>query len=121
MSKISFVVPVYNEEKELEKFYELLLNTTQTIDMEYEVVFVDDGSKDNSSNILKKFAENNSNVKIITLSRNFGQQSALICGFKNSSGDCVIELDVKLDLPFEIIPKMIGGRKGVSCRSGVRP
>ncbi len=107
MSKISFVVPVYNEEKELEKFYELLQNTTQTIDMEYEVVFVDDGSKDNSSNILKQFATDNEKIKVITLSRNFGQQSALICGFKQATGDCVVELDVKLDLPFEIIPKMI--------------
>ena len=55
---------------------------------------------------MQTLAQNN-NVKVITLSRNFGQQSALICGFKYATGDCVIELDVKLDLPFEIIPKMI--------------
>ena len=107
MSKISFVVPVYNEEQELEKFYELLQNTIKSIDMEHEIVFVDDGSKDNSSNVLKSFADSNQNVKVVTLSRNFGQQAALICGFKQATGDCVIELDVKLDLPFEIIPSMI--------------
>ncbi|MBQ3502496.1 MAG: glycosyltransferase family 2 protein [Clostridia bacterium] len=107
MSKVSFVVPVYNEEIELEKFYTRLSDIIKTIEMEYEIVFVDDGSKDNSSNILKQIATNNQNVKVVTLSRNFGQQSAIICGFKQSTGDCVIELDVKLDLPFEIIPQMI--------------
>jgi len=106
MSKISFVVPVYNEEKELGEFYQLLTKTIETINMDYEVIFVDDGSKDNSSNVLKSFTTN-PNVKVVTLSRNFGQQASLICGFKQASGDCVIELDVKLDLPFEIIPQMI--------------
>ena len=106
MSKISFVVPVYNEEKELEQFYNLLMNTIRTINYEYEIIFVDDGSKDNSAKILKDLAHN-SNVKVVTLSRNFGQQASLICGFKQTTGDCVIELDVKLDLPFNIIPKII--------------
>ena len=104
--KISFVVPVYNEEKELKSFYEMLMPTINNLNCRYEIIFVDDGSKDNSLNILKEFAQND-NVKIITLSRNFGQQASLICGFNNASGDCVIELDVKLDLPFDIIPKMV--------------
>ena len=106
MSKISFVVPVYNEEKELNEFYKLLTKTIENIDKDYEIIFVDDGSKDNSSTILKSFTSN-SNVKLVTLSRNFGQQASLICGFKQSDGDCVIALDVKLDLPFDIIPNMI--------------
>jgi len=106
MSKISFVIPVYNEEKELGEFYKLLTKTIENINKDYEIIFVDDGSKDNSSNILKSFTTN-PNVKVVTLSRNFGQQASLICGFKQTSGDCVIELDVKLDLPFDIIPQMI--------------
>lgn len=104
--KISFVVPVYNEEKELKPFYEMIMPVIAGLNTDYEIIFVDDGSKDNTPNILKEFTSN-PNVKIITLSRNFGQQSSLICGFKHASGDCVIELDVKLDLPFDIIPKMV--------------
>lgn len=106
MSKISFIVPVYNESKELKDFYGLFINMVQTIKHEYEIIFVDDGSNDNTPIILKELSQNE-NVKVITLSRNFGQQASLICGFKHATGDCVIELDVKLDLPFEIIPKMI--------------
>ena len=104
--KISFVVPVYNEQKELKEFYDLLMPVVNQLSVEYEIVFVDDGSTDESPKILKDLS-NNSNVKVITLSRNFGQQASVICGFKHITGDCAIELDVKLDLPFDIIPSMI--------------
>lgn len=104
--KISFVVPVYNEENELNQFYQKLLPVVNNLNYEYEIIFVDDGSNDNTSNILKDISQNK-NVKVITLSRNFGQQASLVCGFKQAKGDCVIELDVKLDLPFDIIPKMV--------------
>ena len=98
--KISFVVPVYNEEKELKPFYEKVKPIISSLNYEYEFIFVDDGSKDNTPNILKELSQDEV-VKVITLSRNFGQQSSLVCGFKHASGDCVIELDVKLDLPFD--------------------
>ncbi len=101
--KISFVVPVYNEEKELKPFYEKVIPVVNGLNCEYEMIFVDDGSKDTTPIILKELSKDEK-VKVITLSRNFGQQSSLICGFKHATGDCVIELDVKLDLPFDIIP-----------------
>lgn len=104
--KISFVVPVYNEEKELKPFYEKVKSVISSLNYEYELIFVDDGSEDDTPDILNELSKDE-NVKVITLSRNFGQQASLICGFKHASGDCVIELDVKLDLPFDIIPKMI--------------
>ena len=104
--KISFVVPVYNEEKELKPFYEKVKPIINLLNYEYEFIFVDDGSTDSTPGILKELSQDES-IKVITLSRNFGQQSSLICGFKHANGDCVIELDVKLDLPFDIIPKMI--------------
>lgn len=104
--KISFVVPVYNEEKELNQFYEILTSTINNMEHDYEIIFIDDGSNDSTPKLLKEFTKNE-NVKVITLSRNFGQQASLICGFKHAIGDCVIEVDVKLDLPFDIIPKMI--------------
>ncbi len=106
MSKISFVIPVYNEEKELEEFYNKLTPIVNSLQHEYELIFVDDGSEDKSGVILKHMAEN-PKVKVITLSRNFGQQASLICGFKHAAGDCAIELDVKLDLPLELIPQML--------------
>lgn len=106
MNKVSFVVPVYNEQKELKEFYNLLMPVINQLDVEYEIIFVDDGSTDESPKILKELSKN-SNVKVITLSRNFGQQASVICGFKHITGDCAIELDVKLDLPFDIIPTMI--------------
>lgn len=104
--KISYVIPVYNEEKELGEFYNLLMNTINAVNYDYEIIFVDDGSNDKSPEILKDLSSN-PKVKVVTLSRNFGQQSSLVCGFKHATGDCVIELDVKLDLPFNIIAKMI--------------
>lgn len=107
MKKISVVVPAHNEEKELSQFYSKIINLLTKLDYEYEIVFVDDGSTDSTNEILTSIANKNKKVKVITLSRNFGQQAALICGFKYATGDCVIELDVKLDQPFEIIPKMI--------------
>ena len=104
--KISFVVPCYNESKELNEFYQLLMPTINSLNCEYEIIFVDDGSKDTTPEVLKELSQN-PNVKVITLSRNFGQQASLICGFNNATGDCVIELDVKLDLPIYLIPQMI--------------
>ena len=104
--KISFVVPVYNEARELSKFYEMLMPVINNLKYEYEIIFVDDGSKDTTQEILKNLSQNQ-RVKVITFSRNFGQQAAVICGFKHAEGDCVIELDVKLDLPFNIISQMI--------------
>ena len=104
--KISFVVPVYNEARELSKFYEMLMPVINNLKYEYEIIFVDDGSKDTTQEILKNLSRNE-RVKVITFSRNFGQQAAVICGFKHAEGDCVIELDVKLDLPFNIISQMI--------------
>ena len=104
--KISFVIPAYNEEKELKPFYNKVVPIISELNIEYEMIFIDDGSNDNTPNILKALSRDQ-NVKVITLSRNFGQQASLICGFKHASGDCVIELDVKLDLPFDLIPKMI--------------
>lgn len=103
---ISFVIPCYNEEKELKQFYTKLLTEINKTNEDYEIIFVDDGSFDNTNSILKEFAIDKK-VKIVTLSRNFGQQSAVLCGFNHAKGDCVIEIDVKLDLPINLIHSMI--------------
>lgn len=106
-NKISFVVPCYNEEKSLNLFYERLMDVLKNIKYNYEIIFIDDGSKDKTLNILKSFAENDNRVRLVSLSRNFGQQASLICGFQHSSGNAVIELDCKVDLPFYLIEELI--------------
>lgn len=107
MNKLSVVVPCYNEERDLNNFYQAVEKCLEGLDTPYELIFVNDGSTDYTASILKEFAIKNQSVKVINLSKNFGQQASLVCGFKHCTGDCVLELDVKPDLPFEIISKMI--------------
>ncbi len=104
--KISIVVPCYNEQATVEKFYDACLPILKQMNVEYEIIFVNDGSRDATYEKLSELAEKDFNVKAINFSRNFGQQSAILCGFRYSSGDCVVELDCDLQDPVEIIPKM---------------
>lgn len=103
---ISFVVPVYNEEDSLNLFNERLTRVLKSIDMSYEIIYIDDGSSDNSLNIIKNFA-NDSKVKFISFSRNFGKESAMLAGLKFSKGDLVCIMDADLQHPPELIPQMI--------------
>ena len=104
--KISLVVPCYNEEMTVEKFYESALPVLKGMAVDYEIVFVNDGSKDNTREKLSALAKKDIHVKTVSFSRNFGQQSAILCGFRYSTGDCVIELDCDLQDPVELIPTM---------------
>lgn len=105
--KVSFVLSVYNEEQMLEKFWPELKICLDQLSMDKEVVFVNDGSTDQSLAILNKIAENNRYIKILSLSRNFGHEAAMIAGIDNSSGDVVIVMDVDLQHPFESINNML--------------
>lgn len=105
--KISFVVPCYNEEKNIKEFYNNLNLILINFKYNYEIIFVDDGSKDRTMDELQNLAETDDRIKVIKLSRNFGQQASLICGFQHASGDAIIELDCKLDLPFYLIQDLI--------------
>ena len=107
MSKISIVVPCYNEEKTVESFYTAILPVLEKTGMDFEILYVNDGSRDDTFKLLKALAEKDERVKAISFSRNFGQQAAILCGYRHATGDCVMELDVDLQDPVELIPDMI--------------
>lgn len=103
--KISLVVPVFNEEETINIFYDAVRETLT--DYEMEIVFINDGSHDNTESIIKKLADSDSLVKAINFSRNFGKEPALFAGLENASGDAVIPIDVDLQDPIEVIPQLI--------------
>lgn len=102
---VSVIIPVFNEEKNIPP---LLTKLTQVLhSYNYEIIYVDDGSKDKTTTVIKKEIKKNKNIRLVSFSRNFGHQIALSCGYKEAKGDCVISMDADLQDPPEIIPKMI--------------
>ena len=107
--KISFVIPVYHNEGAISKTYEKIHNIflTDLSRYDYEIIFVDDGSKDSSLKEILSLREDDIRVKAITFTRNFGQMSAMLAGFKHASGDAIINISADLQDPVELIPQMI--------------
>lgn len=103
---LSVVVPVYNEESNLEQLYKRLVAVLKSLVSKYEIIFVDDGSSDNSINIIKEFADKDNQVKYISFSRNFGHEAASTAGMNNSTGDAVVLIDADLQDPPEVIPQL---------------
>jgi undecaprenyl-phosphate 4-deoxy-4-formamido-L-arabinose transferase len=103
---ISLVIPVFNEEKGLLRLMERLGPVMQGLNRPYEIIFVDDGSKDHSLAILKKMAAE-PGIKIIELTKNYGQHAAIFAGFFVSKGDIVITMDADLQNPPEEIPRLV--------------
>ena len=110
MKILSIVVPCYNEEKALPYFYDEINKISKDMGrkyrLEFEFVFVDDGSKDNTANILKNMADTDSRVKFISFSRNFGKEAALLAGLQYSSGDYTAVMDADLQDPPEMLIDM---------------
>jgi glycosyltransferase involved in cell wall biosynthesis len=104
---LSIVIPVYNEESNLSELYLRLTNVMSSLGF-YEIIFVDDGSKDSSFDILKGISHKDVRVRVIKLVRNFGQHAALSAGLKHTSGDIVITMDSDLQNPPEEIPRLLG-------------
>jgi glycosyltransferase involved in cell wall biosynthesis len=99
----SVVVPLYNEEESLEELHRRLTLVMQPLSENFEIIFVDDGSTDNSFSVLKILHEKDSRVKVIQFRKNFGKASALSAGFKKAQGNIIITIDADLqDLPEEI-------------------
>ena len=108
MSIFSFVIPAYNEQDNINTVYSKILELIQKNEYnDYEIIFVNDGSIDNTSNILKDLTTKNKNVKFIDLSRNFGHQAALWAGMAHATGDAIISLDCDLQDPPEVVSEMI--------------
>lgn len=101
---LSVVVSVYNEEKALEDFYRETINILKSIDWDYELIFVNDGSSDRSQSILEALALSDRHVKVVSFSRNFGHEAAMIAGLDYSRGDGIICMDADLQHPPECIP-----------------
>lgn len=102
---ISVIVPTFNEEGNVEKLFTKV--KTNLDNQKFEIIFVDDGSTDNSLEVLKSMAIKNNEVKYLSFSRNFGHQAALRAGLKVAKGDAVISMDADLQHPPEILPKLI--------------
>ena len=109
MKKVSILIPVYNEEKMLpllEPEVKKLIDS-QKNKYEWEVVFVNDGSKDNSLVILKDICAKDERFHYVSLSRNFGKENAMLAGFDYVSGDCMVIMDADLQDPPSLIPQML--------------
>ncbi|MDL2281219.1 glycosyltransferase family 2 protein [Selenomonadales bacterium OttesenSCG-928-I06] len=104
---ISIVVPVYNEQENIEAFYQEVLTAMENIPYQFEIIFVDDGSSDFTPLILDRLRNSDSRVKAIIFSKNYGHQMALTCGMDNAYGDAVITMDGDLQHPPELIPTLI--------------
>lgn len=105
--KISLIVPCFNEEEALPFFYDEVIKVMNKIGWEYEVLFVNDGSKDNTLSILQNFANVNNHIKYISFSRNFGKEAAMYAGFCNATGDYVAVMDADMQDPPSLLPEMI--------------
>ncbi|EMA6343377.1 glycosyltransferase family 2 protein [Bacillus cytotoxicus] len=106
---LSIVVPCYNEEKVLRSFYLETSLEVHKLDTDYEFVFVNDGSKDDTLNILRDLANSDSAVHYISFSRNFGKEAAMLAGLKYATGDAVVIMDADLQHPPSLIKDMIEG------------
>ena len=107
MKKISIVVPVFNEEDNLHEFYKQATTVMQKEKYEYNLIFVDDGSRDSSALILSELSRDDAHVEAYLLSRNYGHQMALTCGLDHADGDAVITMDGDLQHPPELIPQLL--------------
>lgn len=110
MKKISILIPAYNEEASLPALYDSLytnLFCDNSLNYEWEVLFVNDGSKDNTLEVIKKLRETDKRINYVNLSRNFGKENAMLAGFDYVSGDCTIIMDADLQHPPTAIPEMI--------------
>ena len=118
MKKISIVVPCYNEQEAIPLFYEEITKTAEKLDnYEFEFIFVNDGSKDESAKIMKELSKKDKRVKYIIFSKNFGKEAAMYAGLEQSSGDYITTMDVDLQDPPALLPEMIKGieDEGYDC------
>ncbi len=108
MKKISILIPAYNEEEVLEHLYHRLGKlANDNKNYEFEFIFADDGSRDKTLEMIKEYAEADSRVGYISLSRNFGKEIGMIAGLDHVTGDATVIIDADLQDPPELIPKMI--------------
>ncbi len=104
---LSLLVPMYNESSVIPIFFDTVLKVLESISYELEIVCVNDGSKDNTLELLKQYAEKDSRVKVVSFSRNFGKEPAMTAALDYATGDAIIPIDADLQDPPELIHEMV--------------
>ncbi len=118
---LSIVVPAFNEEESLAEFHRAVRRAMRDLGQPFEVVFVNDGSRDGTLAIMKALRERHPNTTVVDLSRNFGKEIALTAGLDHASGDAIVVMDADLQHPPEVIAEFISGwRQGYEVVYGVR-
>ena len=111
IKKVTILIPCFNEEEGLPMLYDALCGTKGICEnlkeYDFEILLINDGSKDNTLNIIKTYAEIDKRIKYISLSRNFGKECAMLSGFDYASGDCMVIMDADLQHPPTLIPEML--------------
>lgn len=108
MKKISVIIPAYNEEESLPLLYERMRKLMEQMnDYDFEILFINDGSKDNTIKIIKELRNKDNRICYLDFSRNFGKEIAMIAGLDYATGDCVIFMDADLQDPPELIPELV--------------
>lgn len=105
--KLSLIIPCFNEQEALPLFYDEVTSVLKTMQCAYELLFVNDGSRDETLTILKGLAEKDEHVTYLSLSRNFGKEAAMYAGFCNASGDYVAVMDADMQDPPALLPEMV--------------
>ncbi|MFH0865512.1 MAG: glycosyltransferase family 2 protein [Bacteroidota bacterium] len=108
---LSVVIPAYNEEQNVAPLYQELTAVLKTTGFDYEIIFADDGSRDNTFEEIKKLSAQDPKVSGVSLSRNFGHQVAIMAGLQQAQGDLVVMMDADLQHPPEIIPRLLEEQK----------
>lgn len=103
---ISLIIPAFDEENNLEKLYKELVPVVESLNKDFEIIFIDDGSRDNSFEIIKRLHDKDPRVTGLSLSRNFGHQVALIAGMEHASGEVVVMMDADFQHPPVVIKSL---------------
>ena len=118
---LSIILPCYNEAENIIHIKNKILEQIDKLQMDYELIFIDDGSTDGTKEILNKLHKKNKKLKAISFSKNFGHQAAIIAGVQYAKGDAVIMMDADLQHPPELIPKIINEwKKGYDIVNTIR-
>ncbi len=107
MSTLSIVTPVYNEEESITIFYTEVVNSTQDLDLDLEIIFCVDPSTDRTTSIIEEICRKDERIKMIIFSKRVGQDLALMAGLEHASGDCVVLMDSDLQDPPTLLPELV--------------
>ena len=105
---ISIIIPCFNEEESIKNIYNEIFKEMASLNKHFEIIFVDDGSQDNTLNVLRNLANQNASVHYISFSRNFGKEAALLAGLQTAKGDYIVTMDADGQDPPSLIPDMLG-------------